>query len=110
MVATQVWIVSATATGENSAQITVNDLCFSVLCINVRIQRFYYEVIEKAADRSQPNSKHRLPQPIRAGQIIGSVEKASVGLLKWNAPQQPVPGSHKYPTDCTKSAPVDELF
>ena len=26
------------------------------------------------------------------------------------APQQPVPDIHKYPTDCTKSAPVDELF
>ena len=87
--------------GENSAQI-LNDLCFSVLCINVRIQRFYYEVIEKAPDRTQPNGKHRLPQPIGAGQIVGSVEKAGVGLLKRNAAQQPVPGSHQNCSDRTE--------
>lgn len=107
--------------GLTYADVTEGDILTLVMLLNkhikkanadceTSIQRFYYEVIEKAADRSQPNSKHRLSQPIRAGQIIGSVEKASVGLLKWNAPQQPVPGSHKYPTDCTKSAPGDELF
>lgn len=95
--------------GENSAQI-LNDLCFSVLCINVRIQRFYYEVIEKAADRSQPNGKHRLPQPVGAGQIIGSVEKTGVRFPKRNAAQQPVPGSHKSASDCAKNAPSNQLF
>ena len=40
----------------------------------------------------------------------GSVEKAGVGFLKRNAPQQPVPGSHQSTSDRAKNAPADELF
>ena len=69
-----------------------------------------HEVIEKAADRSQPNGKHRLPQPVGAGQIIGSVEKTGVRFPKRNAAQQPVPGSHKSASDCAKNAPANQLF
>ena len=83
---------------------------FSVFFVDVRVQCFYHKVLEKAPDRSQPNGKHRPPQPIGAGQIVGSVEKAGVGLLKRNAAQQPVPGSHKSASDCAKNAPADELF
>ena len=42
--------------GENSAQV-LNGLCFPILCVNVRIQRFYHKVIEKAADRAQPHGQ-----------------------------------------------------
>ena len=88
----------------------LNIFCFSVFFVDVRVQCFYHKVIEKAPDRSQPNGKHRLPQPIGSGQIIGSVEKSGVGLLKRNAPQQPVPGSHKSASDRAKNAPEDELL
>ena len=95
--------------GEYPAQ-ELDGFCFLAFCVNVRIQRFYNKIIEKAPDCSQPNGKHRLPQLIGAGQIIGSVEKTGVRFLKRNAPQQPVPGSHKSASDCSKNAPVDELF
>ena len=83
---------------------------FSVFFVDVRIQCLYHKVIEKAADRSQPNGKHRLPQPVGAGQIIGSVEKTGVRFLKRNTSQQPVPGSHKSASDCAKNAPANQLF
>ena len=95
--------------GEDPAQ-KLDSFGLSVFFIDVRIQCFYHKVIEKASDCAQPNGKHRLPQPIGAGQLTGSVEKAGIGLLKRNAPQQPVPGSHKSTSDRAKNAPVDELF
>ena len=75
---------------------------FSVFFIDVRVQCFYHKVIEKAPDHTQPNGKHRLLQPIGAGQIVGSVEMAGVGLLKRNAAQQPVPGGHQNCSDHTE--------
>jgi len=83
---------------------------FPVFFVDVRVQCFYHKVIEKAPDRSQPNGKDRSPQPIGAGQITGSVEKAGVRFLKRNAPQQPVSGSHSSASDCAKNAPADERF
>lgn len=50
----------------------------SIFFVDVRIQCFYHKVIEKAPNRSQSNGKHGPPQPIRARQITGSVEKAGV--------------------------------
>ena len=97
--------------GEYPAQkLDIFDFSVFLFFIDVRVQCFYHKVIEKAPDRTQPNGKHRPPQPIGAGQIVGSVEKAGVGLLKRNAAQQPVPGSHKSASDCAKNAPANQLF
>ena len=90
--------------GENSAQI-LNDLCFSVLCINVRIQRFYYEVIEKAADRSQPTvSTGHSP----SGQIIGSIEKTGVRFPERKQPSSQSPAAIK--SASSARMPANQLF
>lgn len=52
----------------------------------------------------------RLPQGVGAGQITGSVEHFGVRLLQRNASQQPIAGSHQYPTDCAKNTALDKRF
>ena len=46
---------------------------------------------EMAADRAQPDDQYGSPQPVGAGEIVGSVEHARVCCLQRNAPEQPIP-------------------
>ena len=54
--------------GEDAAQV-LNELRFPVLRVDIRVQRFYQEVIEKAPNRAQSDDQNGPPQAIGSRQV-----------------------------------------
>ena len=52
--------------GEDPAQV-LDKFCFSVFCIDVRIQCLYHKIIEKSSNGSRSDGQYRPPQAIGAG-------------------------------------------
>lgn len=78
--------------------------------IQVAVQGFQKEIIEKAPQRPQPDDEHGPPQAIGSGEIIGPVKHPRVGGLEGDAPQQPISGGHQDAAHGAENVPADESF